>query len=72
MKAKIKNTAKILGISEYFLRTEAKAGRIPCYKSGKTYIFDISQLEEFLKNRAMENIRKDESSDYGTLRKIEA
>ncbi len=72
MKAKIKETAKILGVSEYFLRTEAKAGRIPCYMSGSTYIFDVEQVDQFLKEKAMANITKDEKSKYGALRKIEA
>jgi hypothetical protein len=34
VKAKLKDTAKILGLTEYFLRTEAKAGRIPFYAVG--------------------------------------
>jgi excisionase family DNA binding protein len=72
LKAKLKETAKILGVSEYFLRTEAKAGRIPFYMSGSTYIFDVEQLDQFLKDMAMANMARDEKPKYGTLRKIEA
>jgi excisionase family DNA binding protein len=72
MKAKLKETAKQLGLSEYFLRSEAKAGRIPFYRSGGSYIFDVEQLDQFLKDRAMANMAKDEEPKYGTLRKIEA
>jgi excisionase family DNA binding protein len=68
----VKETAKALGIGEYTLRMMAKQGRIPCWKSGNRYIFDVKQCDEFLKSKAMENVKKeDDTNRYGTLRRTE-
>lgn len=73
MIANIKDTAKALCVSEYFLRREAKAGRIPVWKSGKKYIFDVELVRQFLRDKCMENIKPEENgcpSQSGTLRKV--
>jgi len=64
--------AEVLGVTPYFLRVEAKAGRIPYLKSGNRYIFDIEQVEDFLKNKALQNMstENENTAGYGTLRKI--
>ena len=65
--------AETLGVTPHFLRTEAKAGRIPFLKSGNRYIFDVEQVEEFLHNKAMENMKPIDPkiSQYGVLRKVQ-
>ncbi len=71
----LKDAAKALGVSRHFLYTEARAGRIPHFKAGNRYIFDVEQVNEFLKQKALENVRHDENEkiiNYGKLRKIEA
>ncbi|MBU3203738.1 helix-turn-helix domain-containing protein [Clostridium algidicarnis] len=71
-RAYIKQAATELGIAEYSLRKMAKEGEIPCYRSGNRYIFDIAQCEEYLKNKAMENVKPiDEDIKYGVLRRVE-
>lgn len=71
-KAYIKQAATELGLTEYQLRRMAKEGNIPFLKSGVKYIFDLEQCEEFLKNKALENIKHEEPvKQYGVLRKVE-
>lgn len=70
-KAYIKQAAMSLGLTEYQLRRMAKEGNIPFLKSGVKYIFDIEQCEEFLKDKALENIKQVEPiKEYGVLRKV--
>jgi len=68
----LNHAAEALGVTPYFLRTEAKAGRIPYLKSGNRYIFDIEQVEGFLKDKALQNMNRENenTAGYGTLRKI--
>ena len=71
----LKDAANALGISKHFLYTEARAGRIPHFKAGNRYIFDVEQVDEFLKKKALENVRTGDNEkvfQYGKLRKIEA
>lgn len=69
----LKEAAEALEITQWTLRTMAKTGEIPCWKSGNRYIFDVEQCEEYLSNKAMENIKPvNEISKYGVLRKINA
>jgi len=71
----LKDAAKALGVSKHFLYTEARAGRIPHFKAGNRYIFDVEQVDEFLKKKALENVRTDDNEkvfQYGKLRRIEA
>ncbi|MDF2892069.1 MAG: hypothetical protein K0R80_2436 [Clostridia bacterium] len=64
--------AEYLGVSQHYLRVEAKAGRIPCLKSGNRYIFDVLQVEEYLRQKAMENLKNEpeDIQEYGKLRRI--
>lgn len=68
----LKEAAEVLGVSKHFLYTEAKAGRIPHFRAGNRYIFDVEQVDEFLKKKALENVRDEnnEKVQYGQLRKI--
>lgn len=67
----LKAAAEELGISAYFLRLEAKSGRIPCIKSGNRYIFDLELCEEFLRNKALQNVAVvEDQTQIGKLRKI--
>jgi excisionase family DNA binding protein len=70
-RAYLKETAEALGISQWALRGMAKSGEIPCWKTGNRYIFDIQQCEEFLNNKAMENVNSTPVAMYGVLRKCE-
>ena len=72
----LKEAAEELGVSRHFLYTEARAKKIPHFRSGKRYIFDVEQVDEFLKKKAMENVIEIEEQDekvvqYGKLRRIE-
>jgi excisionase family DNA binding protein len=64
--------AEALGVTPHFLRAEAKAERIPHIRCGNRYLFDIDQVEEFLRLKALENVRFETSDNvsYGTLRKV--
>jgi hypothetical protein len=64
--------AKELGVTPHFLRTEARAGKIPCIYAGNRYVFDIQQVEDFLKQRAMNNVKSgpSDNASYGVLHKI--
>ena len=65
--------ADALGVTPHFLRTEAKAERIPHLKCGNRYIFDIEQVEEWLKKKALDNVKSQEGENgvqYGKLRKV--
>lgn len=70
----LKDAANALGISKHFLYTEARAGRIPHFKAGNRYIFDVEQVDEFLKKKALDNVRQENEKvfKYGQLRRIEA
>lgn len=70
----IKEASEILGVSKHFLYTQARAGEIPCNKTGNKYLFDVEQVDEFLRNKAMENVREEKtvSYGYGKIRRIEA
>ncbi|NMM62064.1 hypothetical protein HBE96_05035 [Clostridium sp. P21] len=70
-RAYLKKAAPELGLTEYQLRRMAKEHKIPCLLSGNRYVFDIELCQEFLKNKAMENVKTFESTkQYGVLRKI--
>jgi len=73
----LKDAAEALGVSKHFLYTQARAGKIPHFRAGNRYIFDIEQVDEFLKQKALENVREDCDYDYeniinyGQLRRVE-
>ncbi|WHH60419.1 hypothetical protein [Petroclostridium sp. X23] len=70
----MKEAAKVTGLSEWELRTGAKAGRYPHMKVGNRYIFDLDILEAHIKRMIEDSINPQESqeniSQYGKLRKI--
>lgn len=70
-RALLKEGALELGLTEHYLRTEIKAGRIPYLKAGNRYIIDVEQVEEFLKNKSIENMNSSNvvNNQYGVLRK---
>lgn len=71
----LKDAAKALGVSKHFLYTEARAGRIPHFRAGNRYIFDIEQVDEFLRQKALENVKEGKNErivNYGMIRRIKA
>lgn len=71
----LKDAAKALGVSKHFLYTEARAGRIPHFRAGNRYIFDVEQVDEFLRQKALENVKEGKNErivNYGMIRRIKA
>lgn len=55
-------------ITEYFLRTAARSGKLPgVRRSGKKYLICIEQLEDYL---AGEAAIKNDGIEFGKLRKV--
>lgn len=70
-RAYLKQAAEELQLPPHRIRQMAKRGEIPCFMCGNRYVFDIDQCEEFLRNKAMENVKNTEPvGQYGVLRKI--
>jgi hypothetical protein len=46
------NRFKRFGLSMAWLKAEAKAGRIPCFKAGRKLLFDPEAVEKALLERA--------------------
>lgn len=44
--------ARRLGVTAQWLREEAEAGRLPCVKAGKRYIFEPQAVQSELARRA--------------------
>ncbi|MBU3075621.1 excisionase family DNA-binding protein [Clostridium estertheticum] len=67
----LNQAAEALGVTAHYLRMEVKAGRMPYLRVGNRYVIDVEQVEEFLKNKAMENMKpsSDVNIEYGVLRK---
>jgi excisionase family DNA binding protein len=67
----LNEAAEALGVTIHYLRTEVKAGRMPHLRAGNRYIIDVEQAEEYLKNKAMENMKPISEAivEYGKLRK---
>lgn len=68
----LNQAAEALGVSVHYLRTEVKAGRMPHLRAGNRYIIDVEQAENFLKNKAIQNMKpmSEEVIQYGMLRKV--
>lgn len=47
--------ARRVGVSQQWLRAEADAGRIPCLRAGRRYLFDLDATKEALARRAAES-----------------
>lgn len=71
MRGGVRETAKHLHVSGHYIYNRARAGEIPFIKSGNKYIFDWELLEEFLRNEALSNIKKEEDTvSFGKLRRV--
>ena len=60
-------------VTDIFKYTEARAGRIPHFRAGNRYIFDVEQVDEFLKRKALDIVKEEQDEkvvQYGQLRKI--
>lgn len=40
--------ARACGVSSQWLKAEAEAGRVPCLKAGKRYLFNVVAVQEAL------------------------
>ena len=72
-KALLEGAAKAVGLKKSSLYRMARAGEVPYIRIGGPrgrYVFDIEQLEEFLKQKSLENVRKPEDEGYGKLRVV--
>lgn len=47
--------ARRLGVAQEWLRTEADAGRVPCLKAGKRYLFNSVAVAETLAAQAADS-----------------
>ena len=56
-------------ISEWWVRTLIKQGKIKHHKAGNKILIDLDYFEEFLKNPPEEE-QEDTGNHYGVLRKI--
>ena len=50
--------ARWCGVRSSWLRSEAKAGRLPGFQAGDRWLFDLAQLEEALAQRVREEGRE--------------
>jgi excisionase family DNA binding protein len=46
--------ARRLGVTNEWLRAEADAGRVPCLRAGKRYLFNPEAVQQVLARRAAE------------------
>jgi excisionase family DNA binding protein len=44
--------ARRLGVTQDWLRSEADAGRVPCLKAGKRYLFNAAAVQDALAAKA--------------------
>lgn len=44
--------ARRLGVTQTWLRSEADAGRVPCLRAGRRYLFAAAAVESVLAERA--------------------
>ncbi len=51
-----KGTSRILGLSERYVRTDIKLGRVPCIYSGRKCLINIPQYRAILAERAKSGI----------------
>ena len=57
--------ARRFGVTQTWLRTEAKAGRVPHLLAGTRYLFDVMALNEALAARAGGDVRQDADLQQG-------
>lgn len=67
----IKNTAKLFGLPEFFIRQKAIKGEIVAVKAGCKYLINVDKLAEYL-NTHTENINRsdDTKTEYGRIQPI--
>jgi hypothetical protein len=53
-------TARALAVPATWLRAEADAGRLPCLRAGKAYLFDVGLVERLLLERARQSVPTEE------------
>lgn len=66
----LKLMAEVLGKKPVWLRRQAKLGRIPHFRAGRTYLFDRAEVEQFLREQTahpLDRNRKPVSSVMGQL-----
>jgi hypothetical protein len=49
---------KRFGLSVAWLKSEAEAGRIPCFKAGRKLLFNLEAVEQSLLERALRSSAK--------------
>lgn len=49
--------ARRLGVTQQWLRAEADAGRVPCLKAGKRYLFNADAVQQALADKAAQGLQ---------------
>jgi excisionase family DNA binding protein len=50
--------ARRLGVTQQWLREQADAGKVPCLRAGKRYLFSVAAVQEALAVQAARTRRK--------------
>ncbi len=56
--------------SDYMLRRLVKQGKIPSVRLGAKIYFIYEDILDWLETQSQANVKAEEKSDYGTLRRI--
>lgn len=54
--------ARRIGVPTQWLREQVEAGKIPCLKAGKRYLFNPVAVQERLASRATQTLKSAEST----------
>ena len=60
----LKDAAKELGLTYHALYNMVRAKQIPHFRVGNRYILDIEQVDEFLKNLALQTIEEQKEAMF--------
>lgn len=52
----VKEVAEYLGMNYFTIVRYAKSGRLPAMKTGRKWLFHRETLEDFIKDKAKENV----------------
>ena len=63
----LKNQDNNCAITEWYLRSLLRSGKLRHYKAGNKYLINLDHLDEFLSNPNTEEIT---DTDYGKIRKV--
>lgn len=67
----IKNTAKLFGLPEHFIRQKAVSGEIVTVKAGCKYLVNVDKLAEYLNTHTESDNRSDNTrTEYGGIQPI--